>query len=129
LAAADLPPTSPSTSTSPDQLVADGKTISFTGEIVNNDPAIVDLNLIEVNLNGIVFNLNESAFFTSPSTVGATNGTPKTHTVDFEVFQVTVVPEFSTLTMTVLALAALCCLRQSNIRDCGINSRISRVKA
>lgn len=155
----------------PDQLVADGKTISFTGEIVNNDPAIVDLNSIEVDLNGIVFTLNESAFFSGPPTVGATNGTPKTHTVDFEMFQVTadvnaplgvqtgtvtilggeegaggynsstqnvlgtasfqvtVVPESSTLTMTVLAAVALCFLRRFNIRSCRFNSRISRVKA
>lgn len=74
----------------PFQLVNPGNTIAFVGTIVNNDPAIVDLNFIEVNLNGLAFSVDDSAFFNGPPAVGASIGLPLTQTVDFEMFDVTV---------------------------------------
>lgn len=71
------------------QLAQPGEIIAFTGTIVNNDPAIVDLNFIEVDL-GAGFSVDESPFFSGPPTVGASTGLPLTETIDFEMFDVTV---------------------------------------
>lgn len=74
----------------PFQIVQPGDVIAFTGIIVNNDPAIVDLNSIEVDLAGTEYSVDESPFFSGPATVGASTGLPPTQTIDFEMFDVTV---------------------------------------
>ena len=74
----------------PFQLVNQGDIIAFLGTIVNNDAAIVDLNSIEVNLNGLGFSVDDGAFFSGPPTVDASTGLRLTQTIDFEMFDVTV---------------------------------------
>lgn len=70
--------------------VVPGNAIAFTGTIVNNDPAIVDLNSIEIDLSGTGFTVDGSVFFSGPVSVGASTGLPLTQTIDFEMFDVTV---------------------------------------
>jgi hypothetical protein len=90
----------------PFQMVQPGDLITFTGTIVNNDPAIVDLNFIEVDLSGTEFSVDDSPFFIGPPTVGASTGLPLTQTIDFEMFDVMAAgdapPGRSTGTVTIL---------------------------
>lgn len=69
----------------PSQIKASpGQQVTFSGEIVNNDPATVDLNDISVTLNGL-FGVDTTSFFLGPATVAASS-----HTADFDFFNVVV---------------------------------------
>jgi hypothetical protein len=61
-----------------------GQQVTFSGTIVNIDPATVDLNFIDVSLAGM-FSVDPSPFFAGPPTVAAFSPT-----VDFALFNVTV---------------------------------------
>jgi hypothetical protein len=61
-----------------------GQQVTFSGIIFNNDPATVDLNFIDVSLDGM-FSVDPSPFFSGPPTVAANS-----QTVDFSLFNVTV---------------------------------------
>jgi PEP-CTERM motif len=63
-----------------------GDTLTFSGTIVNNDDFAIDLNGIDISLNGM-FTTDNTLFFFGPASIDAP---PGTETVDFELFSVTV---------------------------------------
>jgi hypothetical protein len=72
---------------SPTLTAGPGDTITFSGVIVNNDDFVIDLNSIDISLNGM-FTTDNSPFFLGPLSIDAPPGT--TQTVDFQLFSVTV---------------------------------------
>jgi hypothetical protein len=67
-----------------------GQTVTFSGSIFNEDSSTVDLNGIDVTLNGMLFQIDLTPFFFGPPTVGASNPPFDTDTGDFQLFSVTV---------------------------------------
>jgi hypothetical protein len=80
-----------------------GQTFTFSGVIANNDQSTVDLNNIDVTLDGSLFQVDPSPFFSGPLTVGPGASTPS-----FPLFSVTVElpynapPGIQTGTVTIL---------------------------
>jgi hypothetical protein len=80
-----------------------GQTFTFSGVIANNDQSTVDLNNIDVTLDGSLFQVDPSPFFSGPLTVG-----PEASTPPFPLFSVTVdlpytaAPGIQTGTLTIL---------------------------
>jgi len=62
-----------------------GQTFNFSGLISNNDQSTVDLNNIDVTLDGSLFQVDLSPFFSGPLTVG-----PEATTLPFTLFSITV---------------------------------------
>jgi hypothetical protein len=77
---------------SPALTAGPGDTITFSGIIVNNDDFVIDLNSIDISLNGM-FTTDPSPFFLGPLSIDAPPGT--TQTVDFQLFSVTVSDPYS----------------------------------
>src|SRR5580698_2397024 len=77
---------------SPTLTAGPGDTITFAGIIVNNDDFVIDLNSIDITLNGM-FATDPSPFFLGPLTIDAPPGT--TETIDFQLFSVTVNDPYS----------------------------------
>jgi hypothetical protein len=71
---------------SPTLSAGPGDTITFSGIIVNNDDFAIDLNSIDISLNGM-FTTDSSPFFLGPASIDAPSGT---QTSDFQFFSVTV---------------------------------------
>ncbi len=80
-----------------------GQTFTFSGAITNNDQSTVDLNNIDVTLDGSLFQVDPTPFFACPPTVVAGAGMPS-----FPLFSVTVdlpynaPPGIQTGTLTIL---------------------------
>jgi hypothetical protein len=80
-----------------------GQTFTFSGEITNSDLSTVDLNDIDVTLDGSLFQVDPSPFFSGPPTVAAGMSTSS-----FMLFSVTVdvpytaTPGIQTGTLTIL---------------------------
>jgi hypothetical protein len=72
---------------SPTLTAGPGDTITFSGIIVNNDSFAIDLNGIDISLNGM-FTTDNTPFFLGPFSIDAPPGT--TQTIDFDLFSVTV---------------------------------------
>jgi hypothetical protein len=53
-----------------------GDTFIFSGAITNNDQSTVDLNNIDITLDGSLFQVDPSFFFSGPPTVAAGASTP-----------------------------------------------------
>jgi hypothetical protein len=62
-----------------------GQTFTFSGAITNDAQSTVDLNGIDVTLDGSMFQVDPSPFFSGPPTVAAGTSTPS-----FTLFSVTV---------------------------------------
>ena len=62
-----------------------GQTFTFSGTITNDDLSTVDLNNIDVTLDGSLFQVDPSPFFSGPPTVAGGASTPS-----FPLFSVTV---------------------------------------
>jgi hypothetical protein len=71
---------------SPTLTAGPGDTLTFSGFIVNNDNFVIDLNSIDITLNGM-FTTDNTVFFLGPLTIDAS---PGTQTIDFQFFSVTV---------------------------------------
>jgi hypothetical protein len=71
---------------SPTLTAGSGDTVTFSGVLVNNDDFAIDLNSIDISLNGM-FTTDSTPFFFGPETIDAPSGT---QTVDFQLFSVTV---------------------------------------
>jgi hypothetical protein len=71
-----------------------GDTVTFTGVIVNSDLMLVDLNGIDITLNGML-TFDPSPFFLGPPTVDASTPTVQAETVDFPLFTVTVADPYT----------------------------------
>ena len=67
-----------------------GQTVTFSGTLFNEDSSTVDLNGIDVTLNGMLFQIDLTPFFFGPPTVRASNPPFDTDTGDFQLFSVTV---------------------------------------
>jgi hypothetical protein len=72
---------------SPTLTAGPGDTVVFSGTITNNDGFVIDLNSIDIALNGM-FTTDSSPFLLGPPTIDAPPGT--TQTIDFSFFAVTV---------------------------------------
>jgi hypothetical protein len=72
---------------SPTLTASAGDTVVFSGTITNNDGFVIDLNSIDIALNGM-FTTDSSPFISGPPTIDAPPGT--TQTIDFSFFAVTV---------------------------------------
>ncbi len=66
-----------------------GQQVTFSGVIVNNELAPVDLNDISVTLNGL-FTVDTTPFFSGPLTVAASTSSAHSQTSDFDFFNVVV---------------------------------------
>jgi hypothetical protein len=62
-----------------------GQSFTFSGAITNNDSSTVDLNNIDITLDGSLFQVDSSPFFSGPLTVAGGTSTPS-----FPLFSVTV---------------------------------------
>jgi hypothetical protein len=71
---------------SPTLTAGAGDTIMFSGIIVNNDDFVIDLNSIDITLNGM-FTTDNNPFFLGPASIDAPSGT---QTIDFQLFSVMV---------------------------------------
>jgi hypothetical protein len=63
-----------------------GGTVTFSGVIVNEDNFVIDLNSIDVTLDGM-FTVDDTPFFLGPASIGTPSGT---QTIDFQMFAVSV---------------------------------------
>jgi hypothetical protein len=81
-----------------------GGTVTFSGVIVNEDSFVIDLNSIDVTLDGM-FMVDDTPFFLGPASIGTPSGT---QTIDFQMFAVIVnlpytdPPGIKTGTLTIL---------------------------
>jgi hypothetical protein len=90
---------------SPTLTAGPGDTVTFSGILVNDTAFVIDLNSIDITLNGM-FTVDETPFFLGPFSIDAPPGV--TQTDDFQLFSVSVdtpytdLPGIQTGTVTIL---------------------------